>query len=74
MYWWISGSVTKDCIRKLSDYRAGRNNKNYIPVAFSTTVVLQKKNWKIIKIIDDVEQSIVICQWRADPLFAEAEN
>ena len=27
----------------------------------------------IIKLLDKVEQNIVICYWRADQLFAEAE-
>ena len=28
----------------------------------------------INKLLDEVEQNIVICQWRADQLFAEAEG
>ena len=27
----------------------------------------------IKQLLDEVEQNIVICQWRADQLFAEAE-
>ena len=28
----------------------------------------------IEQLLDEVEQDIVICQWRADQLFAEAEG
>ena len=27
-----------------------------------------------LTLLDEVEQNIVICQWRADQLFAEAEG
>ena len=27
-----------------------------------------------LQLLDEVEQNIVICQWRADQLFAEAEG
>jgi len=27
----------------------------------------------MLTLLDEVEQNIVICQWRADQLFAEAE-
>jgi len=33
------------------------------------------KDWKDNKqLLDEVEQNIVICQWRADQLFADAEG
>ena len=31
-------------------------------------------NMNIIQLLDETEQNIVICQWRADQLFADAEG
>ena len=46
-----------------------------IKLYFQTTFVLQKpSNIHNKQLLDEVEQNIVICQKRADSLFAEAEG
>ncbi len=35
---------------------------------------MQLTGWDNYQLLDEVEQNIVICQWRADQLFADAEG
>ena len=42
---------------------------------FSLYIVMLLRYQLILnKLLDEVEQNIVLCQWRADQLFAEAEG
>ena len=42
---------------------------------FSLYIVMLLRYQLILnKLLDEVEQNIVVCQWRADQLFAEAEG
>ena len=46
--------------------------KEAIPMYYVTTSLrIRAHNYQLL---DEVEQNIVICQWRADQLFAEAEG
>ena len=46
--------------------------KEAIPMYYVTTsVIIRAHNYQLL---DEVEQNIVIFQWRADQLFAEAEG
>ena len=41
---------------------------------FQAQIVPAMKEWNNIQLLDVTEQNIVIYQWRADQLFADAEG
>ena len=66
--------TSKHCFLPLKSFHTKRiyRHADCIKVIFPSTLEIIEAN--NLQLSVEVEQSIVICQWQADHLFAEAEN